>query len=404
MGEIHIDCLSLTEDICLRLNKVILKFGLEKYKLDSNNMKIIVELVNSEEFGKIRKIVNTLSFLDLKTISCMEFICNNSDKEINKKGSNTNINEAKIDNTNNVPNTVCYLNKEVTNNQNAKILQSINTKKSSNDIISLMHPHNISITSNSQQNDNISSSKNLMNNTNNATNNLNNNNKERRTINKSLNTFSNLDLTEKNPLSSLNPNSNNNNNIKNIINNNASTIMDPSKLKLLNFKLKMKISFWLNLYNYLVIYTILNKKEFISTAFEWTKILKYSYFDIGGLVLSLYEIEQFILRQTNESTKFTDNFTKVLQSKEEYLDILMQDKHSNEKLKFLKFGISYPLFSSPTLRVYFPLNLEERLKVNAYEYLSKNINIDIEQGIIYVPEMLMSIDDQFKENINYYTE
>ena len=82
----------------------------------------------------------------------------------------------------------------------------------------------------------------------------------------------------------------------------------------------------------------------------------------------------------------------------------MQDKYSNESLKYLNFGIFYPNKSSPTLRIYFPINLFERLKANASEFLNKNINFDEEKAILNIPEILSCIDDNFKDNINYYKE
>ena len=133
-------------------------------------------------------------------------------------------------------------------------------------------------------------------------------------------------------------------------------------------------------------------------------MLKNSYYDIGGIVISLYEIEQFILKQTSEKTKFTENFDKIIKTKNEYKKILLQCENSNEKFKFLKFGISYPIKVSPTIRIYFPINLEERLKANAYGFLSKHINIDVEQGSISIPETLTTIDESFKNNISYYAE
>lgn len=364
MGEVHIDCLSLIEDICLKINKIVIKYGLEKYKLDSNNIKLISEIASSDEYDKIRRIINTLPFLDLKTLSFIEEQ-EHSIQDVHNL-SHTNINEERKSNAMNVPN----VNLKMSHTQDEILIKS-----SSRNLPNLNNTHN--------QNNNV----NVNNNNNNSNTNINNS-----AVNKNLTSTFNY-------ISVGNNSSSNNNNLE-LVN----FKLTQKKNKAIEFKMKMKISFWLNLYNYLVIYTIFNKKEYLSTLFEWNKLLKNSYYDIGGLVISLFEIEHYILRQTDETTKFTDNFSKLIQAKAEFTDVLMQDKQSNERLKFLKFGISYPINSSPTLRVYFPINLEERLKVNAYEFLSKNINIDIEQGIIFIPELLTSIDDAFKENINNYTE
>ena len=66
------------------------------------------------------------------------------------------------------------------------------------------------------------------------------------------------------------------------------------KLKRTEYKNKMKVCFWLNLYNYLCVFTVIYKKEFLATLFEWNKFLKNSYFDIGGIIISLYSIVIFI--------------------------------------------------------------------------------------------------------------
>lgn len=163
----------------------------------------------------------------------------------------------------------------------------------------------------------------------------------------------------------------------------------------------IKICFWLNIFNYLTVFTVFLKKEFISSFFEWNKFLKNSYFNIGGIVLSLYEIDSFILKDLNEKTKFTDNFIKIINHPEQSLYVTIN--HSN-KPKFLNYGICLPTKSSPSLRIFFPNNLTEKLKANAYDFLTNGINIEIDKSTIFIPEYLNHIDENFKGNINNYND
>jgi hypothetical protein len=56
------------------------------------------------------------------------------------------------------------------------------------------------------------------------------------------------------------------------------------------------LSFWLNAFNFLTIFTILFKKEILMNNYEWYRFLKSSTYNIGGLEFSLYEIEYCILK------------------------------------------------------------------------------------------------------------
>ena len=68
------------------------------------------------------------------------------------------------------------------------------------------------------------------------------------------------------------------------------------------------------------------------------------------------------------------------------------------------YGISIPTKTSPSLRIFFPNNLNELLKLNAIDFFSRNINIDMDNCVLLVPEVIMWIDPKFIENIKYYAE
>lgn len=68
------------------------------------------------------------------------------------------------------------------------------------------------------------------------------------------------------------------------------------------------------------------------------------------------------------------------------------------------YGISIPTKTSPSLRIFFPNNLNELLKINAMDFYSRNINIDMDNCVLSVPEVIMWVDPKFIENIKYYEE
>jgi hypothetical protein len=71
--------------------------------------------------------------------------------------------------------------------------------------------------------------------------------------------------------------------------------------------------------------------------------------------------------------------------------------------KYTSYGISLPTKSSPGLRIYFPSNLPDILILNAIEYFSKNVNIDLEKNTLNVSEYITWIDNYW-ENITKYKE
>lgn len=164
-----------------------------------------------------------------------------------------------------------------------------------------------------------------------------------------------------------------------------------------------RVCFWLNIFNFLTIFTLIYKKEILSNYYEWYRFLKNSYFNVGGFELSLYEIQNCILTQGmyslsmyGERVKFTDDDPK---------NNLSFDLTKEPELKrYIIYGITFPTKSAPNLSIYFPSTVYNELKVTATEYLTKNINIDFDYKIISIGELILWSDPKFKENINYYKE
>ncbi len=150
----------------------------------------------------------------------------------------------------------------------------------------------------------------------------------------------------------------------------------------------------------------------LSNYYEWYRFLKNSYYNIGGYEVSLFEIENNILTQDKytqeiygETAKFSDSkrFLQVDDNISEGDDGTLTLTQNTLKI-YRTFGITKPTQSSPSLKVYFPNTINDTLKMNACEYLSSSIKIDIEESIISLPEYLIWIDPKFRENVNVYNE
>ena len=136
--------------------------------------------------------------------------------------------------------------------------------------------------------------------------------------------------------------------------------------------------FWLNMYNFLTIFTVIYKCEIISNYYEWFRFLKNSYFTIGSIEISLYEIENFILRDKS----ILDNiYGKIINN--EQLNLPKIEKFD----KIINFGISLPTGSSPSIRMYFPMNFVESLKFNALDFFSRSLGIDFQSKTIEIYEI-----------------
>ena len=152
--------------------------------------------------------------------------------------------------------------------------------------------------------------------------------------------------------------------------------------------------FWLNMYNFLTIFSVIFKCEIISNNYEWYRFLKNSYFNIGNLVISLYEMESYILRGKEIIKKIYTNIIDNTQF------IIKPIERIDNNL--INYGISLPTNSAPIIRIYYPFNFIDTLKMNAIEFFSRNINYNTQSQSLEIPEYSIWIDPNFKDNINNY--
>jgi hypothetical protein len=153
--------------------------------------------------------------------------------------------------------------------------------------------------------------------------------------------------------------------------------------------------FWLNMYNFLTIFSVIFKCEIISNYYEWFRFLKNSYFEIGNLVISLYEMETYILRGKETSKRI---YTNVIDNTQFKIKPVERIENSN----LINYGISLPTVSAPIIRIYYPFNFIDSLKINEIEFFSRNINYNTQNQNIEIPEYALWIDPNFNKNLNNY--
>ena len=144
-----------------------------------------------------------------------------------------------------------------------------------------------------------------------------------------------------------------------------------------------------------MVFAVIYRKENLLTYYEWHKLKKNAYFNIGGINFSLYEIETNILKNNYMSKLFG-----------EIIDFPKGDSRNKFKIdytiKYINFAISEPMTSSFKLQLYFPQTIEKQILKNAIDYLNSRIIVDGKNILVKIPEYLSWVDDNFLGNLNYY--
>ena len=175
-----------------------------------------------------------------------------------------------------------------------------------------------------------------------------------------------------------------------------------AELQVIDLKYLLKISdehkyaFWLNIFNFLMVFAVIYRKELLLTYYEWHKLKMNSYFNIGGINFSLYEIETNILRNNYMAKKL---FSEII-------DFPKGDSRNKFKIenniKYINFAISEPMTSSFKLQLYFPQTIQKQILKNAIDYFNSRILVDGKNILVKIPEYLSWVDDNFLGNLNYY--
>ena len=167
---------------------------------------------------------------------------------------------------------------------------------------------------------------------------------------------------------------------------------------ILKLENKYQIAFWLNTFNFLLIFSIIYKKDVLITNYEWYKFKKNAYFNIGGYILSLFEIENILLKNNYISKKIYGEISDFPKGDLRNRFIV------NDRIKFLNFAISEPMKTCNKLQIYFPQSLEKQIFKNTIDFFSKYIFIESKNYIIKIPEYLSWLEEEFINNLPYYKD
>ena len=167
---------------------------------------------------------------------------------------------------------------------------------------------------------------------------------------------------------------------------------------ILKLENKYQIAFWLNTFNFLLIFSIIYKKDVLITNYEWYKFKKNAYFNIGGYILSLFEIENILLKNNYISKKIYGEISDFPKGDLRNRFIV------NDRIKFLNFAISEPMKTCNKLQIYFPQSLEKPIFKNTIDFFLIYIFINSTNYIIKIPEYLSWLEEEFINNLPYYKD
>jgi hypothetical protein len=134
------------------------------------------------------------------------------------------------------------------------------------------------------------------------------------------------------------------------------------------------------------------------TFYEWYRLIKNTYFKIGGFIFSLYEIECVVLKNTKVAKEVYGEIIHFKADDVRNNFIILSD------YKYLPFCISIPCVSSPYLQIYFPNTLQKQILRNTIEFFNHRISVDMEKYLIKLPELLIWIEENFIDNLESFQE
>ena len=199
-------------------------------------------------------------------------------------------------------------------------------------------------------------------------------------------------------------NLNNNNSIQNFLDETHSKLMknknifnligqlryiDPGKIRLV----KERMCFWLNCFNYLIIFTFFYKKWNIIAEKDWKYFFKNVKYYIGENYYSFHDMQYIIYKKIlffPSTYKITDNLKKFRVSKAD-------DAKNFEKkypLLYNPFVIYVPIKGFLKPIIYDENQLENQFNQRIKEYFANFVSIDYQNNII-LPELLLNYNPNF---------
>ena len=159
------------------------------------------------------------------------------------------------------------------------------------------------------------------------------------------------------------------------------------KFEIINSKAKC-LSFWLNCFNYLILFAIFYRKWNINGEKKWKKFFRNVKFDIGGKYFSFNDMEYIIFKKP---TFFSSTYKAPDEIRKLNLEKIPGDKKLDECAKLVPFLLYIPVkkFLSPSL--YDDLNIEKQIIQRMNKYVNKFIYFDDKNHLCCI-ELLLKYD------------
>ncbi|GMJ04546.1 hypothetical protein like AT3G11920 [Hibiscus trionum] len=164
---------------------------------------------------------------------------------------------------------------------------------------------------------------------------------------------------------------------------------DLQRINLTLFTPNESLSFFLNLYNAMVIHAVISIGHPVGILDNKAFFLDFQYV-IGGYPYSLNIIENGILRNNRKSPY---SLTKFFNKEDRRLHLVPMKLNP-----LIHFGLCKGTRSSPKLRFFTAQNVQEELKTAAMDYFqNEGIEIDLEQRTVYLTRIIKWFSSDFGE-------
>ena len=159
------------------------------------------------------------------------------------------------------------------------------------------------------------------------------------------------------------------------------------KLDLIKSKIKC-LSFWLNCYNYLILFVIFYRKWNLNEEKKWKKFFRNVKFNIGGKNFSFNDMEYIIFKKPSF---FSSTYKSPEEIRKLNIEKIEGDKKFDEYTKNIPFLLFLPIkkFLYPSL--YDETNFENQIKMRIKNYLDKFVYFDEKKHLICT-ELLLKYD------------
>ena len=155
-------------------------------------------------------------------------------------------------------------------------------------------------------------------------------------------------------------------------------------------KYKERLCFWLNCFNYLILYTIFYKKWIINCEKDWKKFFKNVYFLIGKNKFNFNDMQYIIF---NKVLFFNGNVHK---DEIEQFTLKNCEDYEKEKMDISYFSIYLPTKEFFEPRIFEPDSIEEEMQRKNTNYFNNNIKLE-KNNIIEISDFIFMCEPKFEK-------